>query len=237
MRIAFLGVMYAAAAWASDPRPPSNARVHMKHGYSAVRAFNEAPTKAVLGSERAFQVERLGKSVLMRPLVHEGASNLILYFGESNPFVLELLASDVFIPISFEVVDYPPVKKPKPQEPLRGGKAGIKARTGLEMELQSAQFDKEHNYLNVSVVLKNNAYTSALPQWEAAELRYKKLKFKTKKTWAKKRDLRLGDNVEAHFEFVRPSVPQNLDGVDLVLPIQNFYPLTIRLGKKSGSLP
>lgn len=235
MRLVIFGMFYGAVAWASDPRPPSNARVHMKFGYSAVRAFNEAPTKAVLGSER-FQVERLGKSVLMRPLVREGASNLILYFGESNPFVLELLASDVFIPISFEAIDYPLVKEAKPKPASRTGRIATQPRVGLEIELKEARFDKEKNYLNVSVVLRNHAYTLALPLWETAELRYKRLRFKTKKSWAKKRDLRLGDSVEARFEFVRPSVPERLDGVELVLPVQNSYPLKIRLSEKSRSL-
>ncbi|MBK9322398.1 MAG: hypothetical protein IPM97_05500 [Bdellovibrionaceae bacterium] len=159
--------LFILQAFASTSLGPTTFPVFLKEGFSTILEFEEAPTQVVLGDQNLFQVERLNRSILIKPLTPYATTNMFVYFKSKDTRLFLLTASEESEPTyykKFESFIPKPVEKPRvsvPVQYLRG------------VHLKNSDFDKKKDYLTVDFVIAADSSGKISPNWDLIRLKYK----------------------------------------------------------------
>src|SRR5436853_130331 len=81
---------------------PTPFPVFLKEGFSSILEFEESPTQVVLGDQNLFQVEKLERSIVIKPLVTYATTNMFVYFKTKETRLFILSSSDDNEPTYFK---------------------------------------------------------------------------------------------------------------------------------------
>lgn len=207
----------------------------LKQGYSAIIEFSESPIRVVVGDHRSFQVEKMDKSLVVRPLVVSASSNLFVYFKDAPPKLFTLNASDDNTPTLFVRFDLSLTKmiQKNTQSTETKNKQPIKTKISYTegLKLKSAVFDKTKDYLTIDYLI-SAGQSKIEPIWEEIFISSAGQKIKPYKIWSERSDIQKDTEVKARLTFLRPDVSKLLKNVSVIVPLKNRIDvLKLNLGK------
>ena len=205
----------------------------LKKGYSGVVNFTESPARVVLGDSKLFQIERLKSSLIIRPLFEEATSNLFVFFKTADPKLFLLSAKKDADPNFYLDFDYPVRATPVGQYETKP-KLFTHSSAGVGFRVIEKNFSDKRDYLLLKVGIRNNDYSLLNPIWDASRLKYKGKFFAPSKVWAERKSIFKSSEVRATFEFTRPGVLESMEGVELVIPLSDSFPLNFPLKSSIG---
>ena len=196
--------------------------VFLKMGFSTVIEFDLIPIHVVIGDSSSFQVERLKKSIIIKPLVMEGSTNLLVYFKNQRKKLFILRASEDANPNYYKRFNFI----------LAAPKAGNKVYfEGIK--IISRKFSSKKDYFKLIVQVSAGYAKRVLPIWRKAYLKYNGSVIKPARTWSERKSIQRDSFVFASFLWRLPNIPRNLKGVHLILPVhKRKKPFILNLGKK-----
>lgn len=207
----FLNIfLFMGLAFGLDPQ---SYPIFLKYGYSSVIEFEEAPIKAVLGDSQSFQVEKVEKSIVVRPLVNNASSNMFVYFKTYSPRLIILTANDEVTPTLFKKFESMILKPTSVAQKIIKTEVRPKAN-GITI----FSFDRKKDFLNIDFVLVADSKNKIEPKWEQVYLKAGKLKIKADKVWSERREVQKDTYVKARATFVRPNISSSSDVLNLIIP-------------------
>ena len=200
--------------------------VFLKMGFSSVLEFEESPTEVVVGNSAAFQIERLGRSLVIRPTANTGATNAFVYFTKSTPRLLVLTASDEISPTYYRKVEnFKPTTAIVSTHP-----SSNKKNSTVGLRVGRIEFPAPRDFLAIDVTVTANSIREISPRWDLARLNFRDRAIAPVKVWSARREVMRDSSVKARFIFAKPNVPADLKMVVLTLPLQDGIPLSVNVG-------
>lgn len=230
------GLIAKSGLAAPTPKYPL---VEVPFGYSATLEFREPPMRAAPGDRTAFSVERAGARILVWPTREDATTNLSFFFATGDLFTV-LVSSKNSEPRNLEYKFDFPAPPPAPPEPVTGPPARPQparisvAREGVTVTLLRATFTAKRDYLNVTVEIKNSRKSSIEPGFSVGAVTNGKKFVTATRAKSDRRVLQPGATVQAHFEFTRPDLENDLRGIRLVLPIRELGRFELPLSRGSA---
>ncbi len=221
-----------AISLAADNINPTPFPVFLKLGFSAMLKFPEVPVNAILGDSESFQVEKLNTSLIVRTLVPEASSNLIVHFKSGDPRIFILKASDEAKPTLYQTFESKKiVSVPKAAAVSKGLTWGYQKGT----RLTKVSFDKKKDYLTIELSITADSKEKVEPRWDWVRLTRSKDSFKPEKLWSEREVVQKDSSVKARFIFKRPDIPLNLSETYLAIPVKGYAsPVRIALAGKAS---
>jgi hypothetical protein len=208
------------AAFAS----PAPVPLFVKSGFSSVLEFDAKPIRVVLGDAGSFQVERLDKSLVIRPAVDEATTNLFVYFanGPTRMFVLRSTLEEE--PALYRKFG---LEAKVAQQP---GQSGMVRKRKITRVL-SAVFDAKKDYLTIETELSAPSTGKLEPIWKNVRLEANGNEEAPQKLWAEREEIQADSTVKARFVFRKPNIARSFKGTTLVIPVKGQgSSLKLRLG-------
>ena len=208
-KLLYLFIIPTAALGSSSPAPFP---IFLKPGFSSILEFQEEPARAVLGDNQSFQIEKLGHSLVLRTLAQEASSNLFVYFKNEEPRAFILRASEDAEPTyykKFENVVVVPDKK----TPIK-----VSYRRGAR--ILSSRFDVNKDYLSLDLQMSADFTSEVKPVWSGVRLAHDGKFTPPYRLWSERKEVQRDSKIKIRVVFVKPSVPRDLRGVTLLIPIE-----------------
>jgi len=201
---------------------PTAFPVFLKEGFSCILEFEESPTEVVLGDQNLFQIERLNRSIVIKPLTPYATTNMFVYFKSKDTRLFLLAASEEAEPTyykKFETIIPIAVEKEKviPK---------IKYERGVL--LKNVEFDKRKDYLTIDFVVTADSAGKISPNWDLIRLKYKDKILSPDKLWSERREVQRDSTIKARLIFVKPNISSDMKGSSIIIPIKG--------GKKSFTI-
>lgn len=219
----FIILLFSTTSFASS-LPPSPFPVFLKEGFSSVLEFEESPSRVVLGDSQSFQVERLGKSIVIKPLTPYAVTNMFVYFVKEETRLFILTASEDAEPTYFKKFESPikiPTAPAKPAGPIVRG-----------LKVVKIDRDTKNDYLTADITVGADSKSAIRPNWDKTVLKNGSKVIVPSKVWAERKEVSKDTVVKARFVFAKPNVAKNLKGVTLVVPmVGNQNPMTADLSR------
>ncbi len=204
---------------------PTPFPVFLKEGYSSILEFEEAPTQVVLGDQNIFQVERLEKSIVIKPLVTYATTNMFVYFKTKDTKLFILSASEDNEPTFYK--KFETLVVPKPINSLKS----VKHTRGVLQK--SAIFDKKKDYFTVDFLVSADSTAKVVPDWDEVRLKYKDRYLTPSKLWSERKEAQRDSSIKARLVFTKPNIPLDLKQVSVVVPIKGeSKPMILNLRSK-----
>jgi hypothetical protein len=184
-------------------------------GYSSVLEFQELPLRIVIGDTQAFQVEKLGNSLVVKTTVPFATTNMFVYFKTRPTQLLILTASEESEPTYFKRFEDIQVPK-RDAATIPTKKYAVKIRG---IKLVSSKFDAKKDYLTIEVTITADASSAIRPDWEKIRITSKGNALVPSKLWSERKEAQKDSSVRARFIFTKPNVSRDLKGVALVVPL------------------
>ena len=189
--------------------------VFLKEGFSTILEFEEPPTQVVLGDANVFQVEKLNKSIVIKPLAPYATTNMFVYFKTKDSRLFILSASEDSEPTYYKKFESFVPKK------VEAKSVTVTERTYSQgARLTSVSFDSKKDFLTVDVVLSAGSNAKVVPSWDLVRLRHKGKSVSPTKLWSERREAQKDSAIKARFIFAKPNVPGDLNEVLLVIPLK-----------------
>ena len=217
-------LFFAQAAFAASIGP-TPFPVFLKEGFSTILEFEEAPTQVVLGDANVFQVEKLNRSIVIKPLVTYATTNMFVYFKTKEARLFILAASEDAEPTYYKKFES---FVPRKQE----AKAVVDVQRSYSqgVKLSNVSFDTKKDFLTVDVVLSAGSKAKVVPNWDLVRLRHKGTSVTPTKLWSERREAQKDSAIKARFIFAKPNVPGDLKDVALVIPLKgSLKPFSIAM--------
>ena len=192
---------------------PTTFPVFLREGFSSILEFEESPTQVVLGDQNLFLVERLGKSIVIKPLTPYATTNMFVYFKAKDTKLFILTASEEAEPTfykKFDSIISEPVEIVKIAKVVRKYPKGIL--------ITSSSYDSKKDYLTVDFIVSADSSGKISPNWDLIRLKYKDKIISPSKLWSERREAQRDSQVNARLIFTKPNVPGDLKGVSIVVP-------------------
>ncbi|MBL7557649.1 MAG: hypothetical protein JNM24_17600 [Bdellovibrionaceae bacterium] len=206
--IIFSQITFAANA------TPTTFPVFLKEGFSSILEFEESPTQVVLGDQNLFLVERLGKSIVLKPLTPYATTNMFVYFKAKETKLFILTASEEAEPTFYKkfdpVVATSPVASAKSNLPVRKYNKGI--------QIASTNYDAKKDYLTVDFFIAADSTGKVAPRWDLIRLKFKDKMISPSKLWSERREAQRDSRIKARLIFTKPNVSADLKDVSIVVP-------------------
>jgi len=212
-----LNVLVPSEAAMAAPAPVP---LFLKSGFSSVLEFDAVPSRVVIGDGGSFQVERLDKSLVVRPVVEEATTNLLVYFkgAPTRMFVLRAtLEEEPALYRKYENVAEQSKASLAIVAPGHGGR--VEKPGGGISRITSAKFDAKKDFLTLDTIISAGP-EKLVPDWNAARLKKGSKEFSAKKLWAERSEVQAGSAVKSRFIFEKPDLGVALKGASLVLPMK-----------------
>ena len=101
-----IAILFSQMAFAMNVGP-TTFPVFLKEGFSSILEFEEAPTQVVLGDQNLFQIEKLNRSIIIKPLTAYATTNMFVYFKGKETKLFILTASEETEPTYYKkFLDY-----------------------------------------------------------------------------------------------------------------------------------
>lgn len=186
--------------------------VFLKEGYSSILEFEEAPTQVVLGDQNLFQIERLEKSIVIKPLVTYASTNMFVYFKTKSTRLFLLSASEDNEPTFYK--KFEALVIPKAVTSLKS----VRHNRGVLQK--SATFDKKKDYFTVDFLVSADSTSKVAPNWNEIRLKYKDRYVTPSKLWSERKEAQRDSSIKARLVFTKPNIPLDLKQVSVVVPIK-----------------
>ena len=210
----WIKLFFAQAAFAAS-LGPTPFPVFLKEGFSTILEFEEAPTQVVLGDANVFQVEKLNRSIVIKPLVTYATTNMFVYFKTKDARLFILAASEDAEPTYYKKFESFVPKKPESKAVAISRRSFTQSAT-----ISSVSFDAKKDFLTVDVVLSAGTNAKVVPSWDLVRLRHKGNSVSPTKLWSERREAQKDSAIKARFIFAKPNVPGDLKEVSLVIPLK-----------------
>lgn len=210
----FLIFLFPCFAFATE-LPPTPFPIFLKSGFSSVLDFDDIPSQVVLGDPESFQVEKLKRSIVIKPLTPYATTNMFVYFSKKKTRLFILTASEDANPTYYKSFKAPPAPKPPIKKISRKTQWTYKRGT----KLVSAWFDKKKDYLTVDIKVTAGTKAAINPKWDWVRLTYKNAAITPVKLWSERKAVQKDSSVRARFIFAKPNIPRDLKGTTLIVPI------------------
>ena len=207
--IVILFPLFANASISPTPFP-----VFLKEGFSSILEFEESPTQVVLGDQNLFQVEKLGRSIVIKPLIPYATTNMFVYFKTKETRLFILTASDDNEPTYFK--KFTTVVPPKPVSSVKA----VSIRSGRSALVKNSSFDKKKDYLTVDFEISADSKSKIIPDWDRIRLKYKDRHIEPSKVWSERREVQRDSKIKARLIFTKPNIPLDLKGVSMMIPVK-----------------
>lgn len=191
---------------------PTPFPVFLKEGFSSILEFEEAPTQVVLGDQNLFQIEKLEKSIVIKPLVTDASTNMFVYFRTKSTRLFILNASDDNEPTFYK--KFETFVAPKPKNSLKA----VPLARGVSQK--SATFDKKKDYFTVDFLVSADAKSKVAPEWDEIRLKYKDRYMAPSKLWSERKEAQMDSAIKARLVFTKPNIPSDLKQVSVIVPIK-----------------
>jgi hypothetical protein len=203
---------HLAFAMNMDPTPFP---IFLRLGFSSILEFEEAPSQVVLGDSSVFQVEKLNKSIVIKPLAPYASTNMFVYFKSKDTRMFILQASEEAEPTYFKhfgtIVPEQPIQKK--------GRSKIRFTRGVR--IISSSFNKEKDYFTLDLEVSADSKAKLAPNWDLLRLKFKGRFIAASKIWSQRHEVQLDSKIKARLVFTKPNLPLNLNGVFLILPVKD----------------
>lgn len=193
---------------------PTAFPVFLKEGFSCILEFEEAPTQVVLGDQNLFQVERLNRSIVIKPLTAYATTNMFVYFKSKDTRLFLLTSSEDAAPTyykKFETIVPKVVESPKVNMPTKYARG---------IHLKNTEFDKKKDYLTVDFVIAADSSGKLSPNWDLIRLKHKDRIVSPSKLWSERREVQRDSAVRARLIFAKPNIPSDMKDASIVVPIK-----------------
>ena len=214
--------------------PPTAFPVFLKAGFSSVLEFDEAPVRVVLGDGQSFQVERVDRSVVVRTLTQYAASNMFVYFKDSQPRLFVLTASEDANPTYYKKFDKEaPIRiTPVLQKARNESVSKSDSETGYDLRITRTEFDFKKDYLTIEGELSSASQEILKPNWKLLRLTYKSRALAPFKLWSERETVQKDSTVKFRVILAKPNVPRDLKGVSIVIPVLGqLHAINVSLGR------
>lgn len=141
-----LTIVLAQIALAANATP-TTFPVFLKEGFSSILEFEEAPSQVVLGDQNLFLVEKLNRSIVIKPLSPYATTNMFVYFKSKETKLFLLTASEEAEPTYYKKFD-DEIKKS-----LDAGKVAVPVKYAKGLHLKSSDYDSKKDYLTIDFVI------------------------------------------------------------------------------------
>jgi len=196
---------------------PSAFPVFLKEGFSSILEFEEAPSQVVLGDQNLFQVEKLNRSIILKPLTAYATTNMFVYFKGKETKLFILTASDEAEPTYYK--KFEDIKAPPPQKTV----TQITKRTYVRgINLKKSSYDTKKDYLTVEFEIVADSTGKVAPNWEQVRLKYKDKVLSPSKLWSERREVQRDSVVKARVVFVKPNVPSDFKNTVVAVPLKGM---------------
>lgn len=193
---------------------PLSFPVFLRPGFSSILEFEEAPTQVVVGDQNSFQVERLNKSIVLKPLVTNATTNMFVYFKSQEARIFILKATEDAEPTYFKkFTTIAPSTLISPNLTKFNYKRGV--------YLKKVNFNNKRDYLTIDFIISADASEKILVDWDNCRLKYKNTFQKPIKVWAERREVQRDSKINARFVFTKPNLPRKSLGAFIILPLIN----------------
>jgi hypothetical protein len=203
---------------------PAPVPLFVKSGFSSVLEFDAKPSRVVIGDGGSFQVERLDRSLVIRPTVDEATTNLFVYFPNGSTRMFLLRATMEEEPALFRKYG---VEATVAQQKIKTS-VGFKRKA---TRILSANIDAKKDYLTVEAELSAPPNGKLEPVWKSVRLKAKGLEEVPQKLWAERGEIQADSTIKARFVFRKPNLLRSLKETSLVIPLKGRgTALVLRLG-------
>jgi hypothetical protein len=202
--------------------PPTPFPVFLKAGFSSVLEFDEIPVRVVLGDGQSFQVEKVDHSLVVRTLTPYAASNMFVYFKDSQPRLFILTASEDANPTYYKKFDKEIIqtKNPKSDDlPVRSLGVKIESKIGYAVRITHASFDTKKDYLTLECELQSKSHEILKPVWNLIRISFQAKALVPFKLWSERQEVQKDSKVKFRLIFAKPNLPRDLKGVSLIIPL------------------
>lgn len=203
---------------------PAPFPVFLKAGFSSILEFDEAPAHVVLGDQNLFQIEKLNRSVVIKPLTDYATTNMFVYFRSKETRLFILTASEENEPTFF--------KKFTSLTPIKSISRSLGApRTyARKIIIRKSTFEKRNDYLTIDIELTADSSTKISPDWDRIRLKHKNRYVTPSKLWSERREIQRDSSIKSRLIFIKPNVPIDMRDVSLIVPIKGATkPFTLAL--------
>lgn len=209
---------------------PTPFPVFLKEGFSTILEFDEAPTQVVLGDQNLFQIEKLNRSIVLKPLVTYATTNMFVYFKGKNTRLFILTATEEAEPTYYR-------RFTELVAPAKG--ASVKSFSSQKYyrsaKVRQYIFDDKKDFLTLDIDISADSTETVRPDWSQVRLKYKSNFMKPSKLWSERREAQKDSKVKARFIFTKPNVPSGLREVFLVIPIKGSQrSFTVPISKRKS---
>jgi|GEM_PF-1287301 len=215
----FVTSVILTQAMAAASMGPTAFPVFLKEGFSSILEFEEAPSQVVLGDQNLFQVERLNRSIVIKPLSPYATTNMFVYFKAKETKLFLLVASEESEPTYYKKFSsvLPPVIAPKksPTTKIMSQEKNVK-----EVQLHGMELDKKKDYLTVDFTISSDSSGKIAPSWELVRLKSKDRTIAPLKLWSERREVQRDTRIRARAIFQKPNVSSDLKETSLIVPVK-----------------
>lgn len=194
---------------------PTPFPVFLKEGFSSILEFEEAPTQVVLGDQNLFQVEKLERAIVIKPLVPYAMTNMFVYFKKKETRLFVLTASENNEPTYFK--KFTSLVPPKPTP---GGSHQAARVYGRKAVVHKSVFDKKRDFLTVDFEISADASAKIAPDWDRIRLKHKDRFVSPSKLWSERREIQRDSSIKARLIFTKPNIPFDMRDVSIVVPVK-----------------
>lgn len=207
-------MILVASGFANPQIAPSAFPVFLKEGFSSILEFEEAPSQVVLGDQNLFQVERLNRSIVIKPLAPYAVTNMFVYFKDKETKLFLLSASEEAEPTYYKKFE---TILPKIEEKT---KTISKVTYSKGLHIKSIDYDSKKDFLTINFVVAADSAIKIAPNWELVRLKYKDRILVPSKIWSERREVQRDTAIRARLVFTKPNVPTDFKDVNLVVPVK-----------------
>lgn len=194
---------------------PTPFPVFLKEGFSSILEFEEAPTQVVLGDKNLFQVEKLERSIVIKPLTSYASTNMFVYFKKKEARLFILTASEDNEPTYFKKFT-----SPTPSRSAAGPSKKVPRVYRRSAVVNKSAFDKKKDFLTVDFEISADSTAKINPDWDRIRLKHKDRYSTPSKLWSQRREVQRDSSIKARLIFTKPNIPYDLKDVSIVVPIK-----------------
>jgi hypothetical protein len=207
-------LIFISQALANPSIGPTAFPVFLKEGFSSILEFEESPSQVVLGDQNLFLVEKLNRSIVIKPLSPYATTNMFVYFKTKETKLFLLTASEEADPTYYKKFESDTQKPKAPKE----ASTPKKYKKGLHVK--SSILDSKKDYLTIDLVVAADSMGKLSPSWDLVRIKYKDRIINPSKVWSERREAQRDSFVKARLIFTKPNVPANFKDVSLIVPLK-----------------
>lgn len=194
---------------------PTPFPVFLKEGFSSILEFEEAPTQVVLGDQNLFQVEKLERAIVIKPLVPYATTNMFVYFKKKETRLFILTASEDNEPTYLK--KFTSLVPPKPTTISTHQATRVYGRKAV---VHKSIFDSKKDFLTVDFEISADDSAKITPDWDRIRLKHKDRFVSPSKLWSERREVQRDASIKARLVFTKPNIPFDLRDVSIVVPVK-----------------